>query len=315
MTTGRGDSGSGRVSGLFRSGLSRGWGFATSWGPVNLVSTWMGGLPAGSRAGSSNGGLGIDLRKWSRNFPALSAYNGDMKRSRVGFSMPQTSSLPTFPSGSLSGFDSRLLNDLSSITTPQLLWIRNRSSGPVVYRDSADSPFIVLMESTVPGRNLGRYDPLTIVDQIDEVIQGELTILWNEFNQIKIICSGRADANLLMSSNKLRMAGYKAFLPISMIRNKATIPVRYICMSMRLCPSDIETTVVSPKLKPLLVSGVSRGHCVLQVAGVVMVLPLPLGRLCWIAFWGCCLWGVNCRLSHWYREISAGAQPAQWWMH
>ena len=45
----------------------------------------------------------------------------------------------------------------------------------------------------------------------------------NGLNQIKIICLGRADANLLISSHELRIAGYKAFHPISMIRKNATI--------------------------------------------------------------------------------------------
>ena len=164
--------------------------------------------------------------------------------------MPQTSSLPTFPSGSLSGLDSRPLVDLSSITAPKVLWIRDRSSVPIVYPVSADGPSIVLMESTVPGRNLGRYDPLTIDDQIDEVIQGERTIHRNGLNQIKIVCSGRADANQLISLRELRMAGYKAFLPISMIRKKATIrnvDPRHIPTSIlnRLdpCSRDIVTAI------------------------------------------------------------------------
>ena len=71
---------------------------------------------------------------------------------------------------------------LSSITAPDLLWARDCSSEPIVYRDSADGPFIVIMESTVPDRNLGRYDPLTIADQIDDVIQGERTIHRNGLN-------------------------------------------------------------------------------------------------------------------------------------
>ena len=111
---------------------------------------------------------------------------------------------------------------MSAITSPDLLWIRDRCSEPILYPASAEGPFIVLMESTVPGRNMGKYDPLTIADQIDEVIRSERTIHRNGLNQIKIVCSGRDDANLLISSHELKMTGYKAFLPISMIRKKAT---------------------------------------------------------------------------------------------
>ena len=115
MATGGEDSESVRVSELFRSGLSRRRGFATSRGLVNPVSSWMGGLPVGAQAGSSDGGLGIDFKKWGRNSPAFSVYNGDIKRRRVGTSMPQKSSQLTSPSGSLSGFDSRPLDDLRHV--------------------------------------------------------------------------------------------------------------------------------------------------------------------------------------------------------
>ena len=102
--------------------------------------------------------MGTDFRKQGRNSPAPSAYNGDSKRGRTGTTMLQTSSLPTSPSGSLSRFDSQPWADLSSIIAPDLLWVRDCSSEPIVYPDSADGPFIVLMESTFPGRNCGRLD-------------------------------------------------------------------------------------------------------------------------------------------------------------
>ena len=172
--------------------------------------------------GSPDGSTGVGIKKRGRNSPALSAHNGDNKRPRVGSTLPLSSSLPTSTSGSLAGFDPRPLEDLSSIATLDL-WIRDRSSEPIGYPASAESPFIVLMESTVPGRNLDKYNPLTIADQIDEVVRAERTIHWNVLDQIKIVCSGRVDANLLISSHELRMAGYKAFLPISMIRKNATI--------------------------------------------------------------------------------------------
>ena len=107
----------------------------------------------------------------------------------------------------LSCSDSQLRADSSSITASDLLWVRDCSSEPIVYPDLTDGPFIVLMESTVSGRNLGRYDPLTIADQIDEVIQAGRTIHRNGLNQIKIVCSSRADANLLITSHDLRILG------------------------------------------------------------------------------------------------------------
>ena len=223
MTTSGRSFGPGRSSAPSRSAPSRGRGFTSERGLANPVSPWVSGTPAGSRTGANDDDLRTDLRKQGRSSPALSAYNGDSKRGRTGTTMPQTSSLPTSLSGSLSRFDSQPRGDLSFIMAPDLLWVRDCSSEPIVYPDSADGPFIVLMESTVLGRNLGRYDPLIIADQINEIIQRERTIHRNGINQIKIVYSGRADANQYISSHDLRIAGYKAFLPISMIRKKATI--------------------------------------------------------------------------------------------
>ena len=88
MATGCGDSGFGRVLGPFRPGSSRGRGFAPGRELVSPVLSWVGGLSASSQAGASDGGLGVGFKKRGRNSPALSAYNGDSKRSRVGVSMP-----------------------------------------------------------------------------------------------------------------------------------------------------------------------------------------------------------------------------------
>ena len=133
-------------------------------GLASTAASWVGGAPAGSRTGATGEGddLGTDFRKRSRNSPALSARNGDSKRGRTEPTMPRTSSLPASPSGSFSCLDSQPRADSSPIAAPDLLWVRDCSSEPIVYPDLSDGPFIVLMESTFPGRNLGRYDPLTI---------------------------------------------------------------------------------------------------------------------------------------------------------
>ena len=138
MATNSRSFGPGRVLTPSRSNSSRGRGFTSGRGLANPVSSWTGGISAGPRMGASDGDLENDFRKRGRNSLALSAYNGDSKRGKTGLTMPQTSSLPTSPSGLLSHFDSE----------------------PIVYPDSADGPFIVQMESTVLGRHLGRYDPL-----------------------------------------------------------------------------------------------------------------------------------------------------------
>ena len=129
---------------------------------ASTAASWVGGAPASSRTGAAGAGddLGTDFRKRGRNSPALSARNGDSKRGRTEPSMPRTSSLPASPSGSFSCLDSQPRADSSPIAAPDLLWVRDCSSEPIVYPDLSDGPFIVLMESPFPVRNLGRYDPL-----------------------------------------------------------------------------------------------------------------------------------------------------------
>ena len=164
MATGYGDLGSRSSVGSSRSVSSRGRGFAPGRVPLGPGPSWGVGLSADSRVGSPDETTEVDITKRGRNSPALSARSGDTKRIRVGSSLPLSSSLPTSPTGSISGFDPRPLDDVSSITSPDLLWIRDRSSEPILYPASVEGPFIVLMESTVPGSNLGKYDSLTIAD-------------------------------------------------------------------------------------------------------------------------------------------------------
>ena len=118
---------------------------------MDPVSSWVDGAPASSRAGLFDDELGADFRKRGRDSPALSAYNGDSKRDRTGSSTLQTSSLPNSPVGSFCHVDSLPRADLSSSIAPDLLWVLECSSEPIICPDSADGPFIVLMERTVPG--------------------------------------------------------------------------------------------------------------------------------------------------------------------
>ena len=55
------------------------------------------------------------------------------------------------------------------------------------------------MESTRPGKNLGKYDRLALAECIDLVISGGRTIFYNGLNQVKIQCEAREDANTMLS--------------------------------------------------------------------------------------------------------------------
>ena len=79
------------------------------------------------------------------------------------------------------------------------------------------------MESTISGRNLGKYDFIAIADLIDEVIDRERVIRRNSQNQCKIICDAREDANSLILSVDLKLAGYKLFIPTSLLRKNTFI--------------------------------------------------------------------------------------------
>ena len=77
------------------------------------------------------------------------------------------------------------------------------------------------MESTRPGKNLGKYDRLALAECIDLVVRGARTIFYNGINQVKIQCEDREDANTLVRSQELMRGGFKLFIPASLIRKKA----------------------------------------------------------------------------------------------
>ena len=79
------------------------------------------------------------------------------------------------------------------------------------------------MESTISGRNLGKYDFIAIANLIYEVIKGEWVIQRNGQNQCKIICDARENGNSLILSVDLKLAGYKLFIPSSLLTKKAFI--------------------------------------------------------------------------------------------
>ena len=165
-------------------------------------------------------------------------YTNDPERSRVIASALHSSSLPLACS---------LGSNLNSLAVLELYWSRELFES-IVYLNCASSSYIVLMESIIQGPNLGRYDPLTITDQIAEVFRRGRTIHQNELSQIKIFCSLRADVNLSITPTSWSWL-YKAFLPISIIHKKAIIKDidprhspssilsrldSYLCLSCRL---------------------------------------------------------------------------------
>ena len=102
-----------------------------------------------------------------------------------------------------------------------LLWSKPHDPLQGVFSDASPPPYIVVMESTRPGKNLGKYDRLALAECIDLVISGGRTIFYNGLNQFKIQCETREDANTLLRSQDLMRGGFKLFIPSSLIRKKA----------------------------------------------------------------------------------------------
>ena len=79
----------------------------------------------------------------------------------------------------------------------------------------------MLMESTRPRKNLGKYDRLALAECIDLVINGGRTIFYNGLNQDTIQCESREEVNTLIRSQNLIRGGFNLFIPSSPIRKKA----------------------------------------------------------------------------------------------
>lgn len=71
------------------------------------------------------------------------------------------------------------------------------------YINSHDSPYLVIMEGTTPGRSVGRFDPIATGKLLAKFIEGERRTYSSGRNQIKINCSRFEDANLLLWSDTL----------------------------------------------------------------------------------------------------------------
>ena len=102
-----------------------------------------------------------------------------------------------------------------------VLWSKPHDPLHDVFSDASPPPYIVLMESTRPGKNSGKYDRLALAECIDLVISEGRTIFYNRLNQVKIQCESREDANTLVRSRDLMRGGFKLFIPASLIRKKA----------------------------------------------------------------------------------------------
>lgn len=93
------------------------------------------------------------------------------------------------------------------------------------YDEFNEAPFLVLMESFDWDRGVGRYDPVAIGKLISKVVSGERRIIQSSRNQVKIWCTERNDANILLTAPILVEKGYKLFVPDSLLYKKGFIKI------------------------------------------------------------------------------------------
>lgn len=107
------------------------------------------------------------------------------------------------------------------------------------------------MESTVAGRNVGKNDPIRIIDLLSPLILGNKTITRNGRNQLNISCDDRQSANSLTTSRDLIQTGFKVFVPDSFLRKKGftnSFPFsRSVKDIVRLCSKEDLASIVSIK--------------------------------------------------------------------
>lgn len=121
-----------------------------------------------------------------------------------------------------------------------------------IYDASFDAPFLVIMESNKPNKNLGRLDPIAIGKLVAKFIQGERTIHVSGRNQIKIFCDSIEDANLLLTSPQIPTMDFSTFIPDSLFYGKGTINV------LNIHPVNDIIDNIDPQTRTTLISAIRK---------------------------------------------------------
>ena len=89
------------------------------------------------------------------------------------------------------------------------------------FSETSAPPFIVLLESRIPGKGLGRFNLIALGDLIDSIISDtKRQIFPNGRNQAKVFCDGWQAANVLVDSKELREFGVQAYIPASLVQKR-----------------------------------------------------------------------------------------------
>lgn len=110
------------------------------------------------------------------------------------------------------------LNEYIVFDGTDLAW-RSSDSSPL-YSNLSSPPFTVFVESTIAGRNLGKLDPIQVIDLLTPLISGNKQVSRSGINQIRVECERYQSANDLVNSDTLRSRGYRMFIPDSFIHKR-----------------------------------------------------------------------------------------------
>ena len=256
------------------TGKGRGRGFTPNY---NFRSLKSGGAPASSSGGVQDsvpgsgsyvrfsaplGAEGGEKRKSDVISPLLPVNGGGRKRGEPGRAcagetvrvdpprMDLGNSVPV--SGCMAGVDSvsdgLVAGTITGFQSP-LFWSNPECSLHTRFNDTSTPPYIVLLESRIPGKNLGRFNLIAMGDLIDSLLgDTKRQIFPNGRNQAKVFCDRWQAANVLVDSPELRDFGVQAYIPASLVQRKAfarNIPVEYSA-------SDLSTRLDSDTLSNIL---------------------------------------------------------------
>ena len=128
-----------------------------------------------------------------------------------------------------------------------LFWSNPEGTMNTRFDDNSSAPFIVLLESRIPGKSLVRFNLIALGDLIDTIIKDtKRQIFPNGRNQAKVFCDRWQAAIVLVDSAALRDFGVHAYIPASLVQKKAfarNIPTEYSAAepSTRLDPGMLSS--------------------------------------------------------------------------
>lgn len=92
-----------------------------------------------------------------------------------------------------------------------------------LYNASSTPPFVVFIESTVSGLNLGKLDPIKVIDFLSPHISGGKRVSRTGINQIKVECERFQSANDLVASVVLKGEGFRMFIPDTYLHKRGSL--------------------------------------------------------------------------------------------